>query len=690
MQSIRDRLRNSSVFICTSAGVFGTLLGFALFVFWEEKLEEPFTLFMTSLVLAMLMAWGGEWILEQVQGGHRQHQPTLESRTDFLTRTLLYLLFLAVLEISVMAAHALAKHPADYAKLLGKYSIGTGPSDKLWYLIPQVGLWLVIGGMLGWCLATEFAKASRDQQYSVVYCAKIGAVAGSLYVFVTVFCYGLLVRAFGVIAWIRSNPDAWKSALEAEKGDFDQDFVSRLLGALVIFAKRLAGWLVSGDPWNILVIGLLLLGLGYVWWKRWASFSRILKGVLISLAVIVVLLVIRDFDDLVVRGLVGGLFAVYLWFLPAVFLCLFFPLLEALSAADLEEVPPALRFVVSRLRQLDHVLAPWVPVAIIASITFFGLSILFSSYWALALALLLLAVVSLTRPPEKIRNYWPIFALLVFYVLGAVTTLGQTASFFSIQAQMRLINQPTPSIRVEETRFWFPDLYKELFWAELMTPPKNIEALLALIQTNRAKLQEQERGVEDAKKAARGGDPNDLAPEWFTSELASPEIEARKKINDLIEFELWVQLDLAKVSTGQHEYDKVLDLAGELHKENLQRIAAELEGLTPTNRELVWKMVNDNISDPATVGARLRTLKRTTANEVLTVDFLVYQLPGLISHKVLLESRIAELSAKCHSGHADSTGPARLQLAIVVSVGFWLTVSLLVASSLMKHRNVSG
>jgi hypothetical protein len=57
------------------------------------------------------------------------------------------------------------------------------------------------------------------------------------------------------------------------------------------------------------------------------------------------------------------------------------------------------------------------------------------------------------------------------------------------------------------------------------------------------------------------------------------------------------------------------------------------------------------------------------------LDIFRVELPRLINRKVLLDSKLHELGTPGHSAHADSSAPARL-LALVVSVGFWLTVGL--------------
>jgi hypothetical protein len=116
-----------------------------------------------------------------------------------LPRVLSFFVLLIVFELFIFAFHDLAKRSDDWNGLVGHIF----SAKTIFYLIPFVGLWILVAGILGATLAQAIDRMPSDLRGSLWVGLKTGLKAGLGYVPLIVFAYAALVRCFlsGETVW---------------------------------------------------------------------------------------------------------------------------------------------------------------------------------------------------------------------------------------------------------------------------------------------------------------------------------------------------------------------------------------------------------------------------------------------------------------------------------------------------------
>lgn len=395
-------------------GAWATLCGFAAFVLIQGKLElsgppvegrgasSPVFEFVLGIAAAALVSFVAESLHERIKEGPR-------AATVTFPRVLVLMLLLAVFEVFASAGHEMVDHlvktplatiaadvrtavaPATPAATAVSPARPPRPVDPFAEVVLLVGLWASVSAVLG-------------------------------------------LRLMGLVRDLPANfRSVGRGALEGLLAGF---LVAPLIVVGVFLAVRL-GVHVTTDPKDggagILATLVLMAGLAVAGWAWGRSHRRLAAVILVA----VIAYVVRALDqDLARLGTVAVL-AALVWGVPATVLGALAPLLRTRA-----EEPRLWGGLAAGTALLLMLLTVWRlknPV-----------------FYAVAVGIALIAAVFFfwRGSPARLRFYWPLLAIAMAAMVSTLTFVVQYATFMGVLAQFHALNavpvfRPSPIDRLQ-------------------------------------------------------------------------------------------------------------------------------------------------------------------------------------------------------------------------------------------------
>jgi 3-methyladenine DNA glycosylase Tag len=423
---INPRAKRKSQWICAAMGAWGIVSGFAAFVlFWKKGLDEPKT-FLIGLGVAAIVA-----VLAEVMREFIKHGRFIERRGEWGPQVIVLLLMVAMFELFVIAGHYIYEHRLELLHV-GHEVLGPVLSEarsSLWDAAAVVMLWLSVGALLGWILASKVIGACGTFRRRICFGGLQGVAIGVIAAPLGVLAYVFFARAVMSMVYMVTWPGLWKSQLESlisgEPSGITLPEIMKL--PLILISLLYDLW------WQLPVIGpmlVIVMFAGLVAWcwqkQRWWPLLWLAAGVTLIIAVPL----FQDAKSLLLLPMLAAI----VWGVPGLVLGATAPLLER----------PA------------EVSKTWGPVAFLAAGFLCVLTALRLKYpgfiipaelanpWFLGGATCSLVAAGIAfQCGCRIDNYWPLAALCVcLFICGWMLVL-QKATFLGVLEKVHAVhNQP--------------------------------------------------------------------------------------------------------------------------------------------------------------------------------------------------------------------------------------------------------
>ncbi len=670
--------------VCAFTGVWAVISGYAVFLlWWESQHTHQAGKFLFALLAAVGAVSVIEWLRDLVrEGGSEGHGHALAPRI------MLTFVTLAVFEVFVMAWHGVTEfvgpsHEA-HEKLLEFHREVLGPSLRgtegaLRDLITLATLWLVVAAALGWALAGAVFGAQGSGTKPLRDGLKAGVRAGIIAAPAAVLCFIVVIRFVQAGHLMLTDHAEWEAHLnylveqapDASNGMARIYEMAPLVSAVALDKLWDLGWLGRAAA-------LALVGAAFLLGKKrqeWRPFGAIAIGI----AVAILAPLARDVGTLL---LLAALAAV-VWGFPGLTLGLFAPLLDQPSSK------PKVWVVVSVLAACLLGVVTWLhlvdPKFLIASAVLLAASVAFQA-------------------GIQIEEYWPLLALslasLVSVGMLALQETNITATFHGVLAKVHELNTLPASIAAHVIKiphdYELRREYKSHAWDSLSNQIARLQSkplfeqiaglrlnLDHLDQLNREaverlssnRLAELHRRLDaDAKRQALPA-ANESSSK-FKLPWSSPAQTPKGNDPAAAPFRL----------PPVPEPDAVRDLSTTqvLHSVQVEFDEVLSRFTDPRLAPLDLQSLSQYASRLSTVSGALLSSERVRADLLAVLEVKERQ-----AEHAAHEAEEEKAKAKEVHEWLEERVPQRLELSIVGSLAFWITVALLAAWPIRRHSLLS-
>jgi hypothetical protein len=641
-------------------GGFGVVVGFAMYaMLWEQK--QGLSEFLFILVLVAVLAFGMEWLRARVDG----HDEPVRS-----TRVLSSLVIIAAFEFTLMSVHSsfdLRAAEAQHALAVSVFGPKLGSNVGLtWDVFAVVVLWFASGCGVGVILSAIAVFVTDASIPAWIKGGLAGLLSGPMAAVVLLLAVPVIAAAGAIELAIR-YPDRWASMLD------DAMKQSGMLGKLAYWGLyeltvNLAsgGWLV---PTAMIV---------YAIYNRW---TWLLVWIVIGFALLI---------GGPVLALSGPMWTVakattVVWLAPGVVLGALVPLIR--RAVE----HPQTWGVVSLVSAVALLVLTLVRLKVADWITSRGLLV------AVCFVLLLLGGWLFRSRGARLLDYWP-FAALSMATLAYVCIASLQYTTFGVIGQMHAILSspllpPVPAPRVvgndpiASSLATLSLLSKRLADTSPLTmqlaPPTGGRSVRGLVDSD---------AVFPAEAAARVQKTLDELQQQKTQALASfdgslPPFNSKDDPP---------RLDALAFSAAMHELEGKLD-ALNTSRQTLESYESAIDEARKTTQG--WQALaptislRDLLASPPTLTPHEEPREREDRERLQNargryVAFLDSAHAEVDGRKRRLEQRRLELMAQF--GRAQTRAAQVLELLLVGSLAFWVTLGLLAGGLASRSEVIAG